>query len=584
MNDETAGRLGGRLSFNLIDQQWLPVQLHSGSETQLSLRELFEQAGSIRRLVGDVPTQDFALIRLLLAIVHDALEGPKDVDEWDELWHAQVPFEEVPGYLERHRERFDLLHPVDPFFQTPDLRTTKDEIAPLNRIVVDVPNGEPFFTTRFPGVDRISFAEAARWVVHAHAYDTSGIKSGVIGDDRAKQGKAYPQGVGWSGNLGAVLAEGTSLRETLLLNLIATEHLGPDTKSVDRPAWRRPTCRPGSAVATDSHRPSGIRDLYTWQTRRVRLRADAAGVYGVVLTYGDPLAPQNKQTHEPMTGWRRSTAQEKKLSQSLVYMPQEHDPSRAAWRGLAALISPVDQNAAASGEAASALRPRVVDWIARLCTERALPKGTMIRVHTYGMVYGTQQSVVDEIVEDGVSMAVVLLNEENSALGQMAIDAVAEADTAVRILGKLASDLAVASMYNDKRRVQGDEKTVAEIARDGACERGFAQLDGHFRKWLGAIRDGDDPTVLHARWRTIVRREIGRLGADLIAAAGDAAWNGRVVEVTKGTVAWRNDASAERWFQIQLGKELPPAPLEKGATESGQSDDVPDSDSQKVLA
>lgn len=547
-SDASPGAPEGVPSFDLTRQSWLPVQLIDGSPASLSLCGVFARAGEIRRLAGDIPTQDFALLRLLLAIAHDALDGPADLDAWAELWDAQAPFARVPGYLDEHRERFDLLHPRAPFFQTAGLRTSNNEVFALNRIIADVPNGDPFFTARFPGPERITFAEAARWAVHVHAYDTSGIKTGVVGDPRAKNGKAYPQGVAWAGNLGGVVAEGGTLRETLLMNLISADSRDADAVG-DRPAWRRSPTGPGAAPDLESgaeRRPSGVRDLYTWQSRRLRLVADGEGVHGVVLTYGDPLAQQNMYAAEPMTGWRRSQAQEKKLSRPLVYMPREVDPARAAWRGLAALVAPREEGGPARGEPAPFLRPGVVEWLARLCNERLLPKGTLIRVRTCGAVYGTQQSVIDEIAEDTVAMAVLLLSEADRALGQAAADAVADAEAAVRTLGDLAADLA---------RAAGSE---SDSGKDTARDAGFGVLDGLFRVWLGAIHEGDNPEELRAGWQRIVRREISRLGNGLVEAAGEAAWRGRVLDQPKGPV-WLNAACADLWFRSRLKKNLPRA-------------------------
>ena len=190
----------------------------------------------------------------------------------------------MPGYLDKHRDRFDLLHPQHPFFQVAGLHTAKDEAAPLNRIVADVPNGEAFFSMRQPGPRHIGFAEAARWLVHAHAFDVSGIKSGAVGDRRVKGGKGYPQGVGWAGNLGGVFAQGSTLRETLLLNLISADNDFLQVDKTDRPVWRRPPVGP-APIEPDLNepRPSGPRDLYTWQTRRVRLHHHDGEVTGSSL-------------------------------------------------------------------------------------------------------------------------------------------------------------------------------------------------------------------------------------------------------------------------------------------------------------
>ncbi|MGW6418376.1 type I-E CRISPR-associated protein Cse1/CasA [Streptomyces sp. NPDC055055] len=541
----TSRRGGDELSFDLTRQPWIGVLQRDGTQRELSLRQVFEQAAEVRRIAGDLPTQEFALIRLLLAIAHDALDGPNDIEYWSRLWGDQDCFTEVAAYLDAHRDRFDLLHPQTPFFQTAGLRTAKDEVSALNRIVADVPNGEPFFSARPPGVDRLTFAEAARWVVHAHAYDTSGIKSGVVGDERAKSGKVYPLGVGWAGNLGGVFVEGRDLRETLLLNLVAADTTTLTFSGGDRPAWRREPSGPGGAERL----PTGVRDLYTWQSRRLRLHADPDGVDGVVLGYGDPLSARNMHTHEPMTAWRRSPAQEKKHSLPLVYLPREHDPARSAWRGLASLIADRTQHSSDDQGVAAYLRPGILDWVARLVTRRALPRGFLVRVRVIGSAYGTQQSVVDEVIDDQLTMALALLHQQDREYAQQAIDAVTDADDAVKALGDLATDLQrAAGSENDSPRL---------IAREIA----FGTLEGPYRAWLAALGDADDPLVERARWQGQVHRLVSRLAAQMIADAGDAAWQGRTVPAKQGSV-WLNSALADRWFQARLrtclGQSFPP--------------------------
>ncbi|WP_079150774.1 type I-E CRISPR-associated protein Cse1/CasA [Streptomyces sparsogenes] len=538
--------VNGVPSFDLVSRPWLPVQRADGTTAELSLREVFAEAKRLRRLVGDVPTQEFALLRLLLAIVHDAVDGPEDLDEWEEMWGSEDPFAQVATYLDRHRERFDLLHPTAPFYQVAGLRTEKDEVASLNRIVADVPNGDPFFTMRMPQVERLSFAEAARWVVHAHAYDTSGIKSGAVGDPRVKGGKGYPQGVAWVGNLGGVLAEGRNLRETLLLNLIAADTGGLRVEKDDRPAWRREPCGPAAAAKAElASRPSGTRDLYTWQSRRLRLHHDGDAVHGVVLCYGDPLSPQNMHPSEPMTGWRRSKPQEKKLGRPLVYMPREHDPTRGAWRGLGSLLQAGhgQQVAARGGEAPDVIRPRVLDWVARLATEGAIPRRSLIRARIVGAVYGTQQSVIDEMIDDGVTMSVILLHERDPRYGQAAVDAVSDAEGAVTALGDLAADLAKAA---------GSEP---EPFRNSARDLGFAALDGPYRLWLRELGDSDDPGRARGEWQRTTHRTISARARELLNAAGKAAWEGRIVDTPKGP-RWLDDTSADWWFRGRLNRAL----------------------------
>ncbi|MFE7141723.1 type I-E CRISPR-associated protein Cse1/CasA, partial [Streptomyces sp. NPDC057644] len=544
-------------SFDLVSRPWLPVQYTDGSIGELSLRDVFARATDIRRLVGDLPTQELALLRLLLAILYDAFAesdgrsgcAPEQLEDWEALWEAPDCFDVVVDYLERHRDLFDLLHPERPFFQVAGLHTQKHEVASLNRIVADVPNGEAFFSMRRPGVARLGLAEAARWLVHTHAYDSSGIKSGMEGDDRVKGGKVYPQGVGWVGGLGGVFAEGEDLRRTLLLNLIPTdEDIITSVPKADLPVWRRET-PPGPGVLEGDPsvpRPAGPRDLYTWQSRRVLLHTEGPEVTGVVLGYGDPLAPANRQKAEPMTGWRRSPAQEKKLGRPLIYLPRQHDPTRSAWRGLASLLHAQKQDGDTAGRGTDKSRPPgIVRWLALLSTEGVLPKDSLIRTRLVGAVYGTQQSVVDEVVDDSIALPVVLLHQDRGLHRAVAVDAVGDAEHAVSALGHLAGNLA--------RAAGSDAGPATSAARD----LGFGALDVPYRRWLADLHESSDLDRARTEWRSIARRIVLGLGHGLLDAAGGTAAEGRVVELPGVGKRWVDSSRADLWFRTRINKVLP---------------------------
>ncbi|MEV5433086.1 type I-E CRISPR-associated protein Cse1/CasA [Streptomyces sp. NPDC052701] len=546
---------GGLPSFDLVAMPWLPVQHADGAVEEVSLLGLFEQADSLRRLVGDVPTQEIALLRLLLAILYDALDGPAEVEDWEDLWMSPRPFAPVADYLARHRDRFDLFHPERPFYQVAGLRTEKGEVAPLTRIVADVPVGELFFTMRQPGVEMLSYAEAARWLVHTHAYDTSGIKSAMVGDKRGKAGKVYPLGVGSLGNLGGVFAEGATLRETLLLNLIALEETGANWDTSDRedmPVWRRPTpLGPGERDGAGSPaRPTGLRDLYTWQSRRIRLHTEDGAVTGVVLGYGDPLALAAPWKLEPMSSWRRSETQEKKQGRTPVYTPLRHDPSRAAWRGLGSLLPARQQvtDGGKRGEPDRILRSGITRWFTQVITTSEIPPGTLVRLHLIGAVYGTQQSVIDEIVDDSVILPVITLHEADPVYGATAVDAVSDAELAVSALGQLAGNLA--------RAAGSDPTTPVAAARD----LGFGALDGPYRAWLKDLLAFPDLETARQQWRETVREHLERLSRQLLDSTGPAADEGRMIDVPGQGSRLMDTGRAEQWFRARLYKVLGPPP------------------------
>lgn len=549
-------------AFNLARDPWLPAQLREdGGQVEVSLRDVFLRAGELRRLVGDVPTQEMALLRLALAVLYDALDGPADLYEWVDLWESSDPFAQAVEYLDRYADRFELFDEKRPFFQVGGLRTAKDEQAPLSRIVADVPTGSALFSMRRPGVERLPYAEAARWLVHAHAFDTSGIKSAMRGDDRARSGKVYPLGVGSLGLLGGVFAEGETLRETLLLNLIPFESVYQGSGSAERvdedvPVWRRAQpLGPGArGHGGGGAEPVGLRDLYTWQTRRARLVADGDAVTGVVLGYGDPLVQESPWLLEPMSAWRRSPTQEKKQQRPLVYTPLRHDARRSAWLGIQALL-PTRGAAGESGrrsEAPDRLRSRVARWLTEVSTEYEMEPGKLVRLRTVGIEYGTQQSVIDEIVDDAVVLPVVALHATHEAYGGAAVDAVHEADKAVGALGRLAGHLVLAT---------GGENP--EAAAEAARDRGYGTLDVPYRRWLRELARQPDLLAARRYWRETVRREMRRLARQEIRSSGPAAAEGRIVDLPRRGRTLVDAGRAELWFAGRLTEVLGPPPDRK---------------------
>src|SRR4051794_15903702 len=102
--------------FNLLDEPWLLVRDLDGGVTELSIVDTLRCSERLAGLAGDVPTQVFALTRLLLAILHGALCGPVTVVEWEALWETEhLPTNDIETYLDTHRARFDLFHLTTPF-------------------------------------------------------------------------------------------------------------------------------------------------------------------------------------------------------------------------------------------------------------------------------------------------------------------------------------------------------------------------------------------------------------------------------------------------------------------------------------
>lgn len=527
--------------FNLLESPWVRVRTASGEVAELSLAEVFEQATGLRNLAGEVATQDVAVFRLLEAIVLGATRpaGPRGQDEALDLWATwwrvgRLPMKEIINYLDQWRDHFYLLHDRTPFLQIADLHTSSGKASGLTKLIADIPDGHQYFTTRAgKEIKSLSFAEAARWLVHCHAFDPAGIKTGAVGDDRVKGGKGYSMGYpAWGGNLGVILIEGGSLFETLLFNMPIRL-----ARQDDVPVWERAPLPPG--VALDHPFPLGPADLFTWPSRRVRLMPEGDRIVDVQISNGDRLGPQGQTGNEPMTSWRKSKAQSK--GDNEVYMPVTHSPERRIWQGLQSLLV---------SAAGASKRATVLDWLSELRRDGVLPAERTVRLRTVGIEYGTQASSIVGTVDDGLSAHVTALVDP--VLVQTAVDAASRAAQAVVALVNLSSNLALATGYDPKASPKDNDRRRATV-----FELGYSRLDAPYRRWLNELDDPDTAPERLEEWGRHARRLLLDAGAELIVDAGPAAVVGRDIPQQGKEATQRIDAGlAEIWFRYALKKAL----------------------------
>lgn len=541
--------------FNLIDEPWIRVLDRQGEVRETSLMGALQQAHRIERIAGELPTQDFAVLRVLLAVMYRAVAPEPPIDPWEaweNLWRQEtLPLDAIESYLTSWRDRFDLLHAERPFMQVADLRNVKGEWRSLELLVPDCPGPGSMFRRRDPSIP-LELGEAARWLIHCHAYDPSGIKSGAVGDPRVKGGKGYPIGVGWAGWMGGQFVEGANLRETLLLNLV----LGREYDQRDVPVWEEEQHVSEKVRPTEHSRPYGQLGLLTWPSRRIRLRAERGRATEVLVCNGDPVPYTLQSTHELMTPWRFSDPQTTK-SKSVVYMPRSLQRGRALWRGLESLLpAPTKHKIDTKFGTADASRPSgVVDWVGGLVSEKVLPEDFRIQLVATGVEYGAQMAVIATVLVDRLVFAGVLADISAVAHRAAATTAVAETEAAIRALGNLADNLVVAA--------GGD----AGAAREAAVAGAYEEVDRAFREWLRELGPETDPERHLQSWRDGCRRALALRGEELVRGAPPAAWRGRehsghVVSV----------GQADLWFRRALAKALPylgehaPCPLPPNLT------------------
>ncbi|TFH53174.1 type I-E CRISPR-associated protein Cse1/CasA [Actinomyces viscosus] len=540
-------------NFNLLDEPWIRVTRLDGAPDEVSLLTLFREATDIAGIHGEIASQDVAILRLLLAISHRTMDGPEDLDTWREYWNDPERLgQDAVAYLERFRERFDLRDPDRPFFQVAGIHAASGKTSGLETLIVDVPNGNPFFTTRIAqGLESLSWAEAARWLVHVHAFDPSGIRTGAVGDPQVKGGKGYPIGPGWTGQIGAVTVTGESLERTLLLNTVVCENL-PDLVDVDPEQdlapWEREADGPAGSHDLE---PMGPVSCYTWQTRRVLLHGDDAGVTGLFLGNGDKATPQNRYLVEPMTAWRYSEPQTKKLK-APVYMPRKLPTDRAFWRGLSTLVAQLSPRITVkgAGDVTRYRSPGVVSFYQELMRRRIVPAGGLIHLHAVGIEYGAQEAVVTELVDDVLSLPAGLLDFENKRLLAVVRGAMEETEQVASALRSLAVNL---------DRACGGSPDTASAVREHASATFYQVIDERFPRWLASL-DGAEPASARDQWRELLRSEAWRQQEALASAVPDTAFAGR------GEGKGRMDVGKALFFFRRALNTAIPAPAHQDTT------------------
>ena len=540
--------------YNLLDEPWIPVRLLDGTIADVGLLELLRRTTDIADLACELPTQSIAIQRLLLAVAY-RVATPLDAHDWARQWDEGAPTEQMIEYLEQWRDRFYLFGGRFPFMQVADLRTEKDEEKTLDAVVACVPKEEKrlFSTRQGSGVAQLSPSDAARWLVHAQAYDPSGIRSGAIGDSRVKGGRGYPIGPAWCGHLGLVWLKGKDLDETLVLNLIpadAAELRGVESSTEwGTCSWEDP--EPESAVRGDYSllNPSGtprdisIPRLLTWHSRRVRLVGDSTGVRGVVLAQGDKLSPQEMRLYEPQSLWRYSTEQSKKCKQD-VYMPRKFKPERALWRNLPGTLP----------------TPTMIEGADKQLKRRFLPSATLsfhyqlendsvvttypklVRIQAVGVVYRSEETEIEDVYSDELALPVAAIRAERHALAVVIDQQVRLTEDVAGAVGTLAANLALAAGEGGK----GDG------ARDRAKERFFAVVDDPFRAWLARVDGNEDARDVGQCWEDSLRRYALAIQNELVACASSSAIVGRYIGKE-----YLNVGIAENYFRAALNKRLP---------------------------
>lgn len=512
-------------SFNLLYEPWILVLDLAGETEEVSLLTALERAHEFRCLAGELPTQDVAVLRLLLATLYATFtrvdvqgnrklfgNAEEALARWKSLWELKrLPIEPIKTRLCHYEERFYLFHPERPFYQVAGLHEATGKQNTIAQIVSDVPSrAERRFLTMKTGrnAEVLSFAEAARWLVSMQAWDYAGKKAAVV--DGTKDGG----GTGWLGKIGVIYPASNSLFETLLLNFILLNSDG-SLLPIGSPAWEEDQAPTPKKI---ERRPIGYCELLTWQSRRVRLFAeednDSDLVTGVLYSYGDVFSTPDMFV-EQMTGWHVSTQGESRGH----FIPNRHQAERSLWRDLSSILPQ-----AASSDTTNNLNPGTVQWLA-LLKERRMISNDTVELCAVGFHYGAMDAKVEAMTADTLNIHAGIFTQLGTEWVPVISNILQLTDKCIQQLFSLVSDLARASGDSDSSKHKAGEE-----AGKAAKAEAYFLLDVPFRRWLAAIDPTQtDITSAEQDWIDTMKRILLQLGEELTHRFGEKAVTGRWV-------------------------------------------------------
>lgn len=500
-------------AFNLLYEPWILVLNLDGQTEEVSLLTVLERAHEFRGLAGELPTQDVAILRLLMATLYATFTradeqgnrkpietAPEALERWKRLWELKhFPFEPIKTRLCHYDERFFLFHPERPFYQVANLdRGTNYSAAKLLGNLSESGNKVRLFPVRTGDAKQsVSYAEAARWLLYLNAFDDTSSKPSVRGQ------KMPSTGAGWLGKLGLIYAKGSNLFETLMLNFVLLDDNG-EPWSNGNASWEIAEQR--TKERAEIVLPQDQLTLLTLQSRRLLLQRNGIGVVGYRLLGGDFFPKENAFT-EQMTLWRKDAKED-------LYRPKRQDPSKQLWRDFTSF--------AAEGEGFR--KPGIVRWLSILRDQDSIEN--MITLQTAGVKYGDKDFFVTDVFQDSLSINAKILSRLGNEWVIRITRLLSMTEECIKQLYFLATDLAKASGDSDSLHHKAGEG-ISNTAKTEA----YFRLDMPFRRWLTDIDPAQSEIdQAEQEWKATVKRVLLQLGEEMTNQSGEKGLVGRFVK------------------------------------------------------
>ena len=510
--------------FNLTTDPWIKViRRDTSQETKVSLIELFAHAQDYRQLAGEMKSQDLAILRLLLAILttvysrfdaegeayswlqldDDTFQAinvnPDDDTEesemegdllatWTQVYQTGHFSDIVTRYLQRYADRFDFFGD-HPFYQV----TTQDydalvpankqvakgkgrvAVKQLNRRISESANTPAVFAPKTGELkNQLPLDELVRWLITYQNF------TGVTDKTKIVTPEKFSNPAGWLYRLGPVYAQGQTVFETLMLNLVLVgDKL--DVTAVQRPVWEFATVQDYVGERKKQAKPTNLAELYTAWSRILHI--EWVDQQPNIFSAGIPMFAPEDTLIEPMTTWRW----DKKEKQFRPAVKGLRSLGISMWRNFGQYVKVNDEK--------TERQPGVVDWLQKLKhqEETVIPDEQPLTLASVALISdgnATSQSPAAEVADDLQMQADVLFDPEIEDHWPVRIE------DAVEVTQNVGTDF-----YH----FAADIAQIRDIdSRDFAGKwsaQFYANLDAPFKDWLAQLTGHDNREVKISDWK-----------------------------------------------------------------------------------
>lgn len=497
--------------FNLLDEPWISVIVdEKGHNKLVSITDVFKNASEYKALAGDMKTQDFALLRILLAVLHtvfsrydiqgnsrefDSDEEDKDdfneetMDIWREVWNSKKFPDAVFKYLEQWHDHFYLFDDKYPFFQVlkQDIDSKKlggkspSEISGknINRLISESNNKIAVFSPK-DNVDNnkssLTEPQLARWIITLQSYAGLADKT-MFGTEKYKASK------GWLFDLGGIEIIGANLFETLMLNCVLVGDVqSPEKKQ--KPCWEYS----GTENIENSFYETfidNVSQLYTRWSRAIYINPDISIDKPISVSIVKLPDINHKNAFiEPMTVWQYNKEGENKDK----YTPRKHRTEEAMWRSFGLLTSQELYDGSVKNH-----KPGIMEWLNEIKHDIA---GSSISLQAISMKddgNATSWVPTDEICDTLYIDEVVVTDNADDGWVYRINNEVEYTRSAIGFIYK--------QFLLDICEIRNRSKDDATKYSAKYISQAYFLVDQPFREWLANIKPKDSMNERCTQWR-----------------------------------------------------------------------------------